>query len=159
MLLDIAIILFLMIAAIALLLAEIFLFPGITLAGISGALFAIGGIFLAYAEGTAVGHATLAFSLLAFGIAFLWLLRSRSFNKVALHTNIDSRLTSSRELGIQPGDEGITLSRLTPIGKARIKGIVVEAKSTNELIDEETPVVVVRVDSYNVLVRPINHKS
>ena len=149
MLLDIAIILFLMIAAIALLLAEIFLFPGITLAGISGALFAIGGIFLAYAEGTAVGHATLAFSLL----------RSRSFNKVALHTNIDSRLTSSRELGIQPGDEGITLSRLAPIGKARIKGIVVEAKSTNELIDEETPVVVVRVDSYNVLVRPINHKS
>ena len=46
MLLDIAIILFLMIAAIALLLAEIFLFPGITLAGISGALFAIGGITL-----------------------------------------------------------------------------------------------------------------
>ena len=43
MLLDIAIIVFLMVAAILLILAEIFLLPGITLAGIGGAIFAIGG--------------------------------------------------------------------------------------------------------------------
>ena len=42
MLLDIAIIVFLMVAAILLILAEIFLLPGITLAGIGGAIFAIG---------------------------------------------------------------------------------------------------------------------
>ena len=39
MLLDIAIIVFLMVAAILLILAEIFLLPGITLAGIGGAIF------------------------------------------------------------------------------------------------------------------------
>ena len=126
MLLDIAIIVFLMVAAILLILAEIFLLPGITLAGIGG----------------------------AFGVIFAWLLRSRSFNKIALKTDIDSKLTSSRDLGIEPGDEGITLSRLAPIGKARIKGINVEAKSQDELIDENTPIVVIRVDSYNVIVRP-----
>ena len=38
MLLDIAIIVFLMVAAILLILAEIFLLPGITLAGIGGAI-------------------------------------------------------------------------------------------------------------------------
>ena len=130
MLLDIAIIVFLMVAAILLILAEIFLLPGITLAGIGGAIFAIG------------------------GVVFAWLLRSRSFNKIALKTDIDSKLTSSRDLGIEPGDEGITLSRLAPIGKARIKGINVEAKSQDELIDENTPIVVIRVDSYNVIVRP-----
>ena len=63
-------------------------------------------------------------------------IRARSFNKVALKTDVDSKLTSSRDLGIEPGDEGITLSRLAPIGKARIKGITVEAKSMDELIDE-----------------------
>ena len=47
MLLDIAIIVFLMVAAILLILAEIFLLPGITLAGIGGAIFAIGGVVLA----------------------------------------------------------------------------------------------------------------
>ena len=138
MLLDIAIIVFLMVAAILLILAEIFLLPGITLAGI----------------GIWVGHLTLSLSIITFGIIFAWLLRSRSFNKIALKTDIDSKLISSRDLGIEPGDEGITLSRLAPIGKARIKGINVEAKSQDELIDENTPIVVIRVDSYNVIVRP-----
>ena len=149
MLLDIAIIVFLMVAAILLILAEIFLLPGITPAGIGGAIFAI-----AYTVGIWVGHLTLSLSIITFGIIFAWLLRSRSFNKIALKTDIDSKLTSSRDLGIEPGDEGITLSRLAPIGKARIKGINVEAKSQDELIDENTPIVVIRVDSYNVIVRP-----
>ena len=153
MLLDIAIIVFLMVAAILLILAEIFLLPGITLAGI-GAIFAIGGVVFAYTVGMWVGHLTLSLSIIAFGVIFAWLLRSRSFNKIALKTDIDSKLTSSRDLGIEPGDEGITLSRLAPIGKARIKGINVEAKSQDELIDENTPIVVIRVDSYNVIVRP-----
>ena len=154
MLLDIAIIVFLMVAAILLILAEIFLLPGITLAGIGGAIFAIGGVVFAYTVGMWVGHLTLSLSIIAFGVIFAWLLRSRSFNKIALKTDIDSKLTSSRDLGIEPGDEGITLSRLAPIGKARIKGINVEAKSQDELIDENTPIVVIRVDSYNVIVRP-----
>ena len=51
MLLDIAIIVFLMVAAILLILAEIFLLPGITLAGIGGAIFAIGGVVFAYTVG------------------------------------------------------------------------------------------------------------
>ena len=127
MLLDIAIIVFLMVAAILLILAEIFLLPGITLAGIGGAIFAIGGVVFAYTVGIWVGHLTLSLSIITFGIIFAWLLRSRSFNKIALKTDIDSKLTSSRDLGIE---------------------------SQDELIDENTPIVVIRVDSYNVIVRP-----
>jgi membrane-bound ClpP family serine protease len=87
--------------------------------------------------------------LLVFAASFVWLLRSKSFNRVALKTDIDSKLVSSRDLGIVPGDEGLTLSRLAPIGKARINGITVEAKS----MDENTPVEVIRVDGYNVIVK------
>ncbi len=152
MIFNIAIIVFLIAVAILLILLEIFLLPGITIAGIGGAIFAAGGVIYAYTVSPATGHITLAASILTFGAAFAWLLRSRSFNRVALKTDVDSRLTSSRELGIEVGDEGITLSRLAPIGKARIKEITVEAKSTGEFIDEDTPVVVVRVDGYNVLV-------
>lgn len=154
MLLDIAIIVFLMVTAIVLIIAEIFLLPGITLAGIGGAIFAIGGVVFAYSAGLWIGHLTLILSVLVFSIVFGWLLRSRSFNKVALKTDIDSKLMSSRDLGIEPGDEGITISRLAPIGKARIKGITVEAKSLDELIDENTAIKVIRVDSYNVIVAP-----
>ena len=153
MILEIAIIAFLMIVAIVLILLEIFLLPGITLAGIGGFIFAAGGIIYAYTAGAMIGHITLASSSIVFGLIFIWLLRAKSFNRIALKTDIDSKLTSSRDLGIQPGDEGITLSRLAPIGKARIKGITVEAKAQEELIDENTPVIVVRIDSYNIIVR------
>jgi membrane-bound ClpP family serine protease len=152
MILDIAIITFLIGIAIALILLEIFLLPGITIAGIGGVFFAIGGIIYAYTIGTTIGHITLISSVVAFGGAFAWLLRSKSFNKVALHTDIDSKVTSVRELDIYPGDEGFTLSRLAPIGKANIHGLTVEAKSTGDFIDENTPVKVLRVDGYNVLV-------
>lgn len=153
MVLDMAVIVVLMGLAVVLILVEIFLLPGITLAGIGGGLFAVGGIIYAYQLGETTGNITLIVSVLLFAGIFIWMLRSRSFSRVALKTNVDSKLTSSRDLGLVPGDEGITLSRLAPIGKARIKGITVEAKSQEELIDENTPVVVVRVDGYNVIVK------
>lgn len=153
MMLDIAIIIFLMAVAILLILLEIFMLPGVTVAGVGGFIFAVGGLIYAYSLDTMTGHITLVTSLLLFGGAFAWLLRSKSFSRVALKTDIASKLLSSRELGIKPGDEGITLSRLAPIGKARINGLTVEAKSMDELINENTPVEVVRVEGYNVIVK------
>lgn len=154
MMIDIVIIVFLMSLAILLVLVEIFLLPGITLAGIGGVLFATGGIVYAYSVGATAGNITLIASAVLFVVVFFFLLRKNSFKRVALNTDVDSKLPSSRELGIAPGDEGITLSRLAPIGKARIGDITVEAKSRDEFIDEQTPVVVVRVDGYNVIVVP-----
>lgn len=160
MIFETLIIAFLMIVAIVLILLEIFMLPGITVAGVGGFIFAAGGLIYAYSVDTLAGNVTLAVSLLVFAATFVWLLRSKSFSRVALKTDVDSRLVSSRDLGIIPGDEGLTLSRLAPIGKARINGIMVEAKSMDELIDENTPVEVVRVDSNNIIVkRKINHNS
>ncbi len=160
MIFETLIIAFLMVVAIVLILLEIFMLPGITVAGVGGFIFAAGGLIYAYSVDTLAGNMTLAVSLLVFAATFVWLLRSKSFSRVALKTDVDSRLVSSRDLGIIPGDEGLTLSRLAPIGKARINGIMVEAKSMDELIDENTPVEVVRVDSNNIIVkRKINHNS
>jgi len=150
---EIIIIAFLLLLAIFLVLLEIFLLPGITVAGIGGAIFAAGGLFYAYSVDVMTGNIALGSSILVFAVAFFWLMRSNSFHRVALKTDVDSKLTSTRELGIQPGDRGVTLSRLAPIGKARINDQIVEAKAIGELIDEDTAVVVVRVDGYNVLVK------
>lgn len=150
---EIFIIAFLMVVAIVLILLEIFLLPGITVAGVSGFIFAAGGLIYAYTISTFVGNITVLASVLVFGAAFIWLMRSKSFSRVALKADVGSTLTSSRDLGIKPGDEGITISRLAPIGKARINGITVEAKALDELINEQTPVVVMRVDGCNVVVQ------
>jgi membrane-bound ClpP family serine protease len=143
--------------AIFLFLLEIFLLPGTTIAGIGGGIMAIGGVIYAYSVGTVTGHITLACSVVLFVCFFAWLLRAKSFQRVALKTNVDSTLTSTRDMGLQVGDKGITLSRLAPIGKARIGDTTVEAKTQGEFIDEQTPVGVVRLDGYNVLVETINN--
>ena len=155
MALDIIIILVIMAVAIFLFLLEIFLLPGVTIAGVGGALCAIGGIVYAYSVGTVTGHVTLVGSLVFFCVFFFRLLRANSFQRVALKTNVDSTLTSTRDLGLQPGDTGITLSRLAPIGKARFNENIVEAKAQEDFIDERTPVVIVRIEGYNVIVEPV----
>ncbi|MDR2145552.1 MAG: NfeD family protein [Tannerella sp.] len=155
MTLDIIIIVFLMVSAITLMLLEIFLLPGITLAGIAGALFAIGGVAYAYTVSIAIGNITLVSSLLVFGGLFFMMLRKNAFNRVALKTDIESKVSSPRETGLKVGDEGIALSRLAPIGKAKFHGITVEAKSLNDFIDEETPLVIVSIEGYNVIVDKI----
>ncbi|MDR0795232.1 MAG: NfeD family protein [Tannerella sp.] len=155
MILNIIIIAIFMAVAIFLFLLEILLLPGITIAGIGGALFAIGGIVYAYSIGSVTGHITLVCSFVLFIGFFAWLFRAKSFQRVALKANVDSTLTSTRDLGLQTGDEGITLSRLAPIGKARFGNQTVEAKTQGDFIDEQTQVVIVRIDGYNVVVEKI----
>jgi membrane-bound ClpP family serine protease len=149
---DIIIIVFLMAAAIFLILAEIFLLPGITIAGIGGALFAIGGLIYAYSVNALTGNITLVSSVLVFGGIFFRLLRKDSFSRVSLKTDIASTVTSPKDENLHTGDEGITLSRLAPVGKARFHNITVEAKSANEFIDENTPVVITGIEGFNVTV-------
>ncbi|MDR0835457.1 MAG: hypothetical protein LBN11_02605 [Tannerella sp.] len=152
MALDIVIIVFLMVSAIVLILTEIFFLPGITFAGIGGALFAVGGVAFAYTLGVQTGNITLASSVVVFGGLFFGMMRSNAFNRVALKANIESKVSSPRETNLKVGDEGISLSRLAPIGKARFNDITVESKSTNDFIDENTPVVIVSIEGYNVVV-------
>ena len=146
-----------MVAAIGLIIAEIFLLPGITIAGIAGVLFAIGGVAYAYSVNVLTGNITLGSSIIVFGGSFVWLLRSNSFSRVSLKTEVPSTVESPRDMELHVGDEGITLSRLAPIGKARFNQITVEAKSLDEFIDEGTPVVIKRIDGYNVVVESINN--
>ena len=155
MTLNIVIIVIFMAVAIVLFLLELFLLPGITIAGVGGALFTIGGIIYAYSVGTVTGHITLIGSVILFFVFFAWLLRAKSFQRVSLKTNVDSTLTSTRDMGLQVGDKGITLSRLAPIGKAKFGDTTVEAKTQGDFIDEQTPIVIVRLDGYNVVVETI----
>ncbi len=136
-------------------LIEIFLLPGVSIAGIAGALFIIGGIVYAYMfMGNTAGNITLAGSALLLGGAFVWLIKSNSLRRIALETNIEESVDVSHLKEIEVGDVGIALSRLNPIGQVLVNDVEVEGKSYDgEFIDEETEVEVVKVKSYNILVK------
>ena len=135
-----------MLAAIILLIAEVFFIPGITLAGIAGALCAGGGIWYAYSLDMTIGHITVLSSIIGFVAVFWFFLRSRSFRIMELNADISSKVTSNLEQGISVGEKGVTVSRLASVGKARFNRTIVEVKAENEWIDENTPVLVTRIE-------------
>ncbi|HHU96538.1 MAG: hypothetical protein QM237_04880 [Bacteroidota bacterium] len=155
MTLNLIVVIGLIVLGIIFMLIEIFLLPGVSIAGIAGALFIIGGIVYAYMFlGSTAGNITLAGSALLLGGSFVWLIKSNSLRRIALETNIEESVDVSHLKEIEVGDVGVALSRLNPIGQVLVNDVEVEGKSYDgEFIDEETEVEVVRVKSYNILVK------
>lgn len=150
---DFVVILILLLIAIALLLIEIFFIPGISIAGIGGLLFLGGSVYYAYAfVGSTAGHLTIFAALLMMFIAIVIFIRSGTLEKMSLKTAVKGKNEPLKDLDIKAGDTGITESRLAPIGKIRVKGQVVEGKTIDDFIDQNEEVVIVKVQSTNVLV-------
>jgi membrane-bound ClpP family serine protease len=57
---------------------------------------------------------------------------------------------------IKPGDTGKTVTRLAPIGRVEVNGVYYEAKSTDNIINSETDVTVVKVLNDKLIVKPTN---
>ncbi len=150
---DILAITLLIVIALALAILEIFFLPGITIAGICSLVFYGGGIYYAYVLfGTNGAVITLLVAALVTIAVIIGFMRSRSFDKIALHTEIDSVVPSQVSADIKVGDTGQTLTRLNPMGKIIVGSHTVEAQAENELIEEDTPVKIIRIEPNVVIV-------
>ena len=139
----------------ALLLAiELFILPGTSIAGIAAGCCLVGANYLVFDRfGIMVGLWVLAASLVCCCLIGWWMLRSKTLEKYSLHKSIDSTAATPEQLSVKPGDEGVAITRLALIGNADIHGKTVEVKSADGFLDEGTPIVVVRVDEAQVLVK------
>lgn len=139
-----------------LLLLEFAVVPGVTIAGIGGFLMLAGSVYMAFAQyGTGAGFATLLFVLIAAPALILYFLRSKAGKKMVLETNIDGKVETFETDDIHPGDTGITLGRLAPMGKIKVNGMSVEAQSTGSYIDQNKPVKILKVYPGKVIVELI----
>ncbi len=155
MTLHITVVIAVIVLGILFMLIEIFLLPGISIAGIAGAIFLIGGIIYAYTFlGSTAGNITLAASAITLGASFVWLVKSKSLRRISLETNIEDKVDNSALQKVTAGDTGIALSRLNPIGKVMVNDVEIEGKSFDgEFIEEDTEIEVVKVETYNILVK------
>jgi len=161
MTLGIIIIISLILLGVALMMAEIFLLPGITIAGFAGGLLMIASIVYAfYYMGETAGFITIGANVVVGAGAFVFLIKSKTLDHISLQTNIDSIVEQPEILQLKIGDKGKAISRLNPIGKAEFGEYTVEAKSfTGEFIDEDEPVEIVKVDKTNVLVQSLLNEN
>jgi len=157
---DLVLIIGLILLGIFFMILEVYLIPGISIAGVGGVACMAGGIVLAYYKlGTAGGTWTLGISIVVLGVVLYWFFKSKTLDKMALKSEINSKTEPFQGLDVQVGDKGVTISRLAPIGKIRINGKSIEGRSENSMIDENTPVIITEVGTYNVLVKKYSENS
>lgn len=150
---EITIVVILLLVGIALFLLELFLIPGISIAGIAGTLFVGAAVYYAYAYiGNTAGNLTLGGSVLLLAIAIWIFVRSKALDRLALKAEIKGKNDPLENIKIQIGDIGITQSRLAPMGKVKVNGHIVEAKTNDDFIDPGVDVVVLQVFNTNILV-------
>lgn len=151
---DILFIIVLIIAAIILFLVELFIVPGISLAGIlAGGCMVYANYYAFVHIGTTAGIVTLAVSAITSIGSLVLFMRSKTLDKIALKKNITSRVDRSAEARIRIGDVGIATTRLALIGYAQINGDIVEVKSADGFLDEKTPIIVTRITDGVILVK------
>ena len=141
---------------IILLIVEIIFVPGTTIVGIGGFVVGGYGVYLSYQYyGNTVGTITLIVTaIICFG-GFVYALKTRSWEKLALKNTMDSRFNDEYKLDLKVGDEGESVSSLKPIGKAIFKDNEIEVSSLGEYVREHQPIRIIRVQNKKIYVEPI----
>ncbi len=160
---SIPLIILLIILGIFLFLVEFLLIPGITVAGIGGAILLIGGIIMGYKyHGVTAGNYILLGTLLLFLLTLYFVLKGRTWKRLSLRATVNGKMNVIENSGkdkIRTGDEGLTVSRLNPMGKVMVKGQVYEAKSLGEFIEQKTKVEIIKILPNRIIVKPKTEKN
>lgn len=142
----------LILLGILLILAEILLIPGVGVAGIFGVLSFGGSVYASFCEYGRMGAIITVAVVVALLILFLiWVLRSKTWKKMSLETNIESKARETASLA--PGDCGMTVTRLAPMGTVRFGHTVIEATSLDGIVDNNVEVEVAYIDDNKVFVK------
>ena len=154
------VVIILIILGILLFVIEFLLVPGVTVAGIAGLVLTVFGVYKAFNDfGATTGVWVLIATLLLSVFVIAMSLRARTWNRLMLKTNIQGTVdTDITEDQIKISDSGSAITRLAPMGKILVNGIVREAKSTEGYIDEHTTIEVVSVEGTRISVKPVKDK-
>lgn len=146
----------LILVGLVLIFAEILLIPGVGVAGILGLLSMGGSCFYAFYEfGNTTGAIITAVNVVLVVALAVWILRVKTWKRMALETNIDSKAVSSEASVLAVGDRGRTLTRLAPMGSARFGDYVIEVKALEGMLDPNVDVEVVLIEDNKIYVKPL----
>lgn len=137
---------------------EVFLIPGVSLAGILAGISILYAIGYAFANlGVTGGIVTIAAAGVGIGAVTVWFMKSKTVDRLSLKQTIDYRPDPLKGTDLKVGDTGMTVTRLTLIGNAEFDGHTLEVKSVDGFIDERTEVTVTKISGGIVYVKRTQH--
>ena len=146
----------LIILGLLLLFAEILIIPGVGVAGILGLLSMAGSCVYAFMEmGQTAGIVVTAVNVVLIVLLTIWVLRAKTWKRLALETNIDAKAVVP-EVNVVPGEKGVSVTRLAPMGTARFGDLRLEVTAREGIIDPGVEIEVVEVDGIKVYVTTNN---
>ena len=145
------------IVGLVLVLSEIFLIPGVGVAGVLGVISLGGACYYVFYEFGLFPGAVFTGAILAVLIGLIaYTIKTKAWKKLALDTRIDSKVQNLEEETLSVGDTGRAVTRLAPIGMARFDGRGYEVKSLEGMIDAGTDVEVVMFEDNKIYVKPVS---
>ena len=149
----------LILLGLALLFAEILIIPGIGFAGFLGVVCMGGSCYFAFTDfGTTTGLIVLAIILLILILMLVWVLRAKTWKRMTLETNIQSKAVSDDSALLSVGDKGKTVTRLAPMGSARFGDHVIEVKALEGMVDPDVRVRVVLIEDNKIYVETVEEE-
>ena len=149
-------VIFLVLLGLFFLVAELVFLPGAALGVIlSLASYAAATYFAFVRMGMVGGFITLGIILLLSLIATIISLRAKTWQRFALKNKVEGQSMQTPAEEVKIGDCGVTISRLSPMGKVLIGGKEYEAKSAEAYIDQRTEVTVIGFENFTIIVKSI----
>ena len=154
---NLLIIIFLVILGIVLLLIEVTILPGITVAGVGSFLVLVYSVYLAFTSyGSLVGFITLAFVLIVSPLLVYYFFKGKAGKSMVLNTVITGVANEIDTERVKIGDIGVTIGRLAPMGKIKVNDEVIEVRSTGAFINPGEKVRIIHIEKSLITVEPLN---
>lgn len=151
----------LIIAGVLLIVTELVLLPGFSVAGIFALICYGGAAYLAFDNYGPMAGVVVLCIIAALSIAAVFLsLRARTWQRLALNDKIESTSQQLPSQQLKVGQKGVAATRLAPSGKIVVDGHTYEARTLrNTYVDEKSGVEVVDFENFTVIVKETGKKS
>lgn len=153
---TIGLIILMILFGLLLLILEILIIPGL-IAGIAGVLIMLAGMYWMYKDyGSVAGHITAAATAIVTASAIFYCLKTKAWERFSLKEKLVGKSVTTDDLQVKEGDEAIAVSALRPMGTVMIGDQKAEAQTNGELVQAGTTVIVVKILSNKLIVKPKN---
>jgi hypothetical protein len=164
----------LIVVGLVLVMAELFVIPGLGIAGIAGTMCVLAGLIGTFVSGDLAGRGqpelwtgvvTTLTSFFAAGVIIWFISRQMHTIPVVNRIVLRAELTTdggaasamgSRPRALEPGDLGVVETDLRPAGRVNFEGRLVDVKSVGPFIEKGAPVRVVSVGRFVIEVEEAN---
>lgn len=151
---EILILIVLIVVGLLLFIIELFIIPGTSIAGIASGICLLFCNYYAFTQiSTTAGIITILATVLGLGGIIIWLNKSKTIDRFSLKKSLDYKENKITKYNFKVGDKGVAVTRLALVGNADINGNIVEVRSAEGFIDENTLIYIERIVGEEIIVR------